>query len=136
MSYENFTIGRLAKTTAVNVETIRYYQRRGLLAEPVRPHKGIRRYTERDAQRVRFIKQGQKLGFSLDELKELMSLEDEQQCQEARNIALKKLSSIRERIEGLRNIEKALSDLVECCSHNAEEVSCPIIMALLNAPHP
>jgi MerR family mercuric resistance operon transcriptional regulator len=69
MSHENFTIGRLAKTTAVNVETIRYYQRRGLLAEPVKPHKGIRRYTERDAQRVRFIKQGQKLGFSLDELK-------------------------------------------------------------------
>jgi MerR family mercuric resistance operon transcriptional regulator len=133
MSHENFTIGRLAKTTAVNVETIRYYQRRGLLAEPVRPHKGIRRYTEKDAQRVRFIKQDQKLGFSLDELKELMSLEDEQQCQEARNIALKKLSSIRERIDGLRNMENALSDLVECCSHNANEVSCPIIMALLNA---
>jgi MerR family mercuric resistance operon transcriptional regulator len=136
MSHEIFTIGRLAKTTAVNVETIRYYQRRGLLAEPVKPHKGIRRYTERDAQRVRFIKQGQKLGFSLDELKELMSLEDEQQCQEARNIALKKLSSIQERIDGLKNMEKALSDLIECCSQNADEVSCPIIMALLNASNP
>lgn len=135
MTQENFTIGQLAKTTEVNVETIRYYQRRALLAEPVRPHKGIRRYTERDAQRVRFIKQGQKLGFSLDELKELMSLEDEKQCQEARNIALKKLLSIRERIEGLKNMEKALSDLLECCSHNADEVSCPIIMALLNASH-
>jgi MerR family mercuric resistance operon transcriptional regulator len=133
MTHENFTIGRLAKTTAVNVETIRYYQRRGLLAEPVRPHKGIRRYTERDAQRVRFIKQGQKLGFSLDELKELMSLENEQQCQETRNIALKKLSLIRERIEGLKAMEKALSDLIECCSQNADAVSCPIIMALLNA---
>lgn len=63
MTHENFTIGRLAKTMAVNVETIRYYQRSGLLTEPVRPHKGIRRYTERNAQRVRFIKQGQKLGF-------------------------------------------------------------------------
>ncbi|EIC31494.1 Hg(II)-responsive transcriptional regulator [Methylomicrobium album] len=136
MAHENFTIGQLAKTTAVNVETIRYYQRRGLLAKPVKPHKGIRRYTERDARRVRFIKQGQKLGFSLDELKELMSLEDERQCQQARNIALKKLSSIRERIEGLKNMEKALSGLVECCSHNADGVSCPIIMALLNASHP
>lgn len=135
MTHKNFTIGQLAKTTAVNIETIRYYQRRGLLKEPVRPYKGIRRYTEKDAQRVRFIKQGQKLGFSLDELKELMSLEDEQQCLEARNIAMKKLSSIRERIEGLRNMEKALSDLVECCSQNADEVSCPIIMALLNASH-
>jgi MerR family mercuric resistance operon transcriptional regulator len=84
MPYENFTIGQLAKTTAVNIETIRYYQRRGLLPEPVKPHQGMRRYTERDAQRVRFIKQGQKLGFSLDELKELISLEDEQQCLEAR----------------------------------------------------
>ncbi|WP_031430222.1 Hg(II)-responsive transcriptional regulator [Methylomicrobium agile] len=135
MAHENFTIGQLAKTTAVNVETIRYYQRRGLLAKPVKPHKGIRRYTERDARRVRFIKQGQKLGFSLDELKELMSLEDERQCRQARNIALKKLSSIRERIEGLKNMEKALSGLVECCSHNADEASCPIIMALLNASH-
>ena len=85
---------------------------------------------------MRFIKQGQKLGFSLDELKELMSLEDEQQCLEARKIALKKLSSIRERIDGLRNMEKALSDLIECCSHNADEVSCPIIMALLKASRP
>jgi MerR family mercuric resistance operon transcriptional regulator len=136
MAHENFTIGQLAKTTAVNVETIRYYQRRGLLAEPVKPHKGIRRYSERDAQRVRFIKRGQKLGFSLDELKELMGLEEEQQCREARDIALKKLSSIRERIEGLRNMEKALSDLVDCCSHNADAVSCPIIRVLLNASHP
>jgi MerR family transcriptional regulator, mercuric resistance operon regulatory protein len=136
MTHENFTIGQLAKTTAVNIETIRYYQRRGLMAEPVKPNKGIRRYTERDAQRVRFIKQGQKLGFSLDELKELMSLEDERQCLEARNIALKKLSSIRKRIEGLKNMENALSDLVECCSLNSDAVSCPIIMALLNASHP
>lgn len=136
MTHENFTIGRLARTMAVNVETIRYYQRRGLFAESVKPYKGIRRYIERDAQRVRFIKQGQKLGFSLDELKELMNLEDEQQCPEARNIALKKLSSIRERIEGLKNMEKALSDLIERCSHHADEVSCPIIMALLNTSYP
>lgn len=56
MAHENFTIGQLAKTVEVNVETIRYYQRRGLLAEPAKPHKGIRRYSERDAQRLRFIK--------------------------------------------------------------------------------
>lgn len=136
MTQSFFSIGELAKKAGVNVETIRFYQRRNLLRHPVKPFNGIRHYTERDAQRVRFIKQGQKLGFTLDELKELMSLEDEQQCQQAQNIALKKLSSIRERIEGLKNMEKALSDLIECCSQNADEVSCPIITVLLNASPP
>ena len=136
MTQSFFSIGELAKKAGVNVETIRFYQRRNLLRHPVKPFNGIRHYTERDAQRVRFIKQGQKLGFTLDELKELMSLEEEQQCQQAQNIALKKLSSIRERIEGLKNMEKALSDLIECCSQNVDEVSCPIIMVLLNALSP
>lgn len=102
-----------------------------LLTEPDRPLKGVRRYAERDVQRLRFIKQGQKLGFSLDELTELLSLEDGQHCREARDIALKKLSLIRERIEGLRTMEKALSDLAESCSQNTGAVSCPIILALL-----
>lgn len=133
MTQESFTIGTLAKMAGVNVETIRFYQRRGLLAEPARPLKGVRRYTERDAQRVRFIKQGQKLGFSLGELIELLSLEDGQHCREARDIALKKLSSIRERIEGLRSIEKTLSELAESCSKNTGAVSCPIIHTLLMA---
>lgn len=131
MTQESFTIGVLAKRAGVNVETIRFYQRRALLTEPDRPLKGIRRYTERDVQRVRFIKQGQKLGFSLDELTELLSLEGGQHCREARDIALKKLSSIRERIEGLHTMEKALSDLAERCSQNMGAVSCPIILALL-----
>ena len=131
MTQECFTIGVLAKRAGVNVETIRFYQRRGLLTEPDRPLKGVRRYAERDVQRVRFIKQGQKLGFSLDELTELLSLEEGQHCREARDIALKKLSSIRERIEGLRTMEKALSDLAERCSQNTGAVSCPIILALL-----
>ena len=133
MTQENFTIGALAKRAGVNVETIRFYQRRGLLAEPERPLKGVRRYTEREARRVRFIREGQKLGFSLDELAELLSLEDGQHCREARDIALKKLAAIRERIEGLRTMEKALSGLVESCAQNTGAVSCPIIHALLMA---
>jgi MerR family mercuric resistance operon transcriptional regulator len=131
MTHENFTIGTLAKMAGVNVETIRFYQRRGLLAEPERPLRRVRRYTEYHAQRVRFIKQGQKLGFSLDELMELLTLEDGQHCQKSREIAMKKLSSIRERIESLRAIEKTLSELGESCSENTGEVSCPIIHVLL-----
>lgn len=131
MIQKNFTIGALAKKAGVNVETIRFYQRRGLLVEPVKPFKGIRHYTEQDMQRVKFIKQGQKLGFSLDEVSELLSLEDGQHCQEAKEIAFRKLVQIRERIEGLRMMETALSNLVESCSNNTNSVSCPIIQALL-----
>ena len=131
MTQKSFTIGALAKKAGVNVETIRFYQRRGLLVEPVKPLKGIRHYTEQDVQRVRFIKEGQKLGFSLDEVAELLSLEEGRHCREAKEIALRKLVLIRERIEGLRMMEAALSQLVESCASNADSVSCPIIHSLL-----
>jgi MerR family mercuric resistance operon transcriptional regulator len=131
MTQKFFSIGELAKEAGVNVETIRFYQRRHLLSQPIKPFHGIRHYTERDAQRIRFIKQGQKLGFTLDEVAELLSLEEGQHCREAKEIALRKLVSIRERIEGLRVMEAALSDLVEDCASNSDSVSCPIILAFL-----
>jgi MerR family transcriptional regulator, mercuric resistance operon regulatory protein len=131
MTQKTFTIGALAKKAEVNVETIRFYQRRGLLVQPVKPFKGVRHYTENDVQRVRFIKQGQKVGFSLDEVSELLSLEDGQHCREAKEIALRKLVLIRERIEGLHTMETALSNLVESCASNTDSVSCPIILTLL-----
>ena len=131
MIQKSFTIGALAKKVGVNVETIRFYQRRGLLVEPVKPFKGIRHYSERDVQRVRFIKQGQKVGFSLVEILELLSLEDGQHCREAKEIALRKLTLIREHIESLRTMETALSNLVETCSNNTESISCPIILTLM-----
>jgi MerR family mercuric resistance operon transcriptional regulator len=133
MTSQTFTIGALAKQAGVTVETVRFYQRKGLLAEPQRPFKGIRRYTDRDLQRLRFIKQAQKLGFALDEVAELLSLEDKQQCREAKAIALKKLVLIRERIEALRTMETALSALAESCAGDNGAVSCPIIQALLRA---
>lgn len=131
MTQKSFTIGALAKKAWVNVETIRFYQRRGLLVEPVKPLNGIRHYNERDVQRVQFIKQGQKVGFSLDEILELLSLEDGQHCREAKEIALRKLTLIRERIESLRTMETALSNLVESCASNTDSVSCPIILTLM-----
>jgi len=134
MTQKSFTIGALAKNAGVNVETIRFYQRRGLLVEPVKPFKGIRHYSEQDVQRVQFIKHGQKLGFSLDEIAELLSLEEGQHCREAKEIALRKLMQIRERVEGLRMMEIALSDLVESCVSNTDSVSCPIIRTLLKPP--
>lgn len=130
MKQKNFTIGALAKKVGVNVETIRFYQRRGLLVKPLKPLKGVRHYTEHDVQRVRFIKKGQKLGFTLDEVSELLSLEDGQHCREAKEIAYRKLVLIRERIEDLRMMETVLSELVESCSRNVGSVSCPIILTL------
>ncbi|WP_374089203.1 MerR family transcriptional regulator [Methylomicrobium lacus] len=128
MAQNNFTIGVLAEKSGVTVETIRYYQRRGLLAEPVKPPEGVRRYSEHNVQRVLFIKQGQKLGFSLGEISALLSLEEERHCREAKEIALKKLDLIRERIEGLSAMETALSNLVEKCGNTG--TACPIIQTL------
>jgi MerR family mercuric resistance operon transcriptional regulator len=130
MMQKSFTIGTLAKMAGVNVETIRFYQRRGLLVQPLKPFKGVRYYSEPDVQRVCFIKQGQKVGFSLDEISALLSLEDRQNCREAKDIALRKLVLIRERIDGLRTMETALSNLVDSCASNADAEPCPIILTL------
>jgi MerR family transcriptional regulator, mercuric resistance operon regulatory protein len=80
---EKLTIGAFAEAAGVNVETIRFYQRKGLLVEPDRPQGGIRRYGDVDVTRVRFVKAAQRLGFSLDEIGELLRLEDGTHCKEA-----------------------------------------------------
>ncbi|WP_018952452.1 Hg(II)-responsive transcriptional regulator [Thioalkalivibrio sulfidiphilus] len=127
---EDLTIGAFAKAAGVNVETIRFYQRRGLLPEPTRPLGGIRRYGAKDVARVRFIKSAQRLGFSLDEVAELLRLEDGAQCSEARALAEGKLTDIRERLEDLTRIEQALSRLVTRCRSKKGNVNCPLIDAL------
>lgn len=80
---ESYTIGAVAKQAGVNVETVRYYQRRGLVGEPLRTLGGIRRYSQAHVRRLRFIRQGQALGFSLEEVKDLLALEDGKHCSEA-----------------------------------------------------
>jgi MerR family mercuric resistance operon transcriptional regulator len=81
------TIGALAETAGVNVETIRFYQRKGLMPEPEKPYGSIRRYGAADLARVRFIKSAQRLGFSLDEIGELLKLEDGPRCSEASSLS-------------------------------------------------
>ena len=81
---EPMTIGALARAAGVNVETIRFYQRKGLMPEPDRPLGSIRRYSADELGRIRFIKSAQRLGFSLDEVAALLELEDGTQCQQAR----------------------------------------------------
>jgi len=127
---EQMTIGGLARAVGVNVETIRFYQRRGLLPEPKRQRGSVRRYTAADVARVRFIKSAQRLGFSLDEVADLLRLEDGTHCDEARALAESKLAVVRARLADLQRIEGALADLVQRCGQAGGQVRCPLIDSL------
>jgi MerR family mercuric resistance operon transcriptional regulator len=127
------TIGVLANAAGVNVETIRFYQRKGLLQEPDRPLGGIRRYSGADLTRVHFIKAAQRLGFTLVEVAELLKLEDGTHCGEARRLAEARLRDVRERLANLRRIESALRQLVARCSAARGSIKCPLIASLQQA---
>ena len=132
------TIGTLARNAGVNVETVRYYQRRGLLAEPPRPLGGVRRYGEEALRRLHFIRQCQSLGFSLDEVGELLALDDGRHCTEASALAADRLKNVRVRLARLRRIERALAGLVSQCRRSRGRMRCPLIDALSSgaAVHP
>ncbi|TBR72132.1 MAG: Hg(II)-responsive transcriptional regulator [Burkholderiaceae bacterium] len=127
---QSFTIGALAAEAGVNVETIRFYQRRNMLAEPERPYGGIRRYGPSEVSRVRFIKAAQRIGFTLDEIAQLLQLEDGTHCSQARHIAEHKLADVRHRLENLRRMEAALATLVRRCGAGRGKIACPLIAAL------
>lgn len=127
---ETLTIGGIAQAAGVNVETIRFYQRKGLLPQPERPSGGVRRYTAAELSRVNFIKAAQRLGFSLEEIGELLTLDDGSQCDDARETAERKLADVRARLANLRQIEMTLSELVERCCASGGKVRCPLIAAL------
>lgn len=129
-SLKGLTIGAVAKAAGVNVETIRFYQRRTLLSEPGKPYGGIRRYDETDVTRVRFVKSAQRLGFSLDEIAGLLQLEDGTHCEEASVLAEHKLEDVRKRLADLRRMERTLSQLVQACHTQRGRVSCPLIAAM------
>jgi MerR family mercuric resistance operon transcriptional regulator len=127
---QTFTISKLAQAAGVNVETIRFYQRRGLLTEPAKPLGGIRRYGEAEVARVLFVKAAQRIGFTLDEIAQLLQLDDGTRCLEARAIAERKLADVRKRLQDLQRIEAALALLVDRCASRRGQVSCPLIEAL------
>jgi MerR family mercuric resistance operon transcriptional regulator len=130
---EQLTIGQLAAAAGVNVETVRYYQRRCLLSVPQRPNGGIGRYAPAALTRLRFIKRAQALGFSLDDVQVLLSLDDGQSCAAARGIGEHKLADVRERIRTLQALEHALEGLVTQCAESKRRVSCPLIETLTAA---
>ncbi len=130
MTAKGLTIGAVARASGVNVETIRYYQRLGLLREPVKPPGGVRHYAATDVERIRFIKSAQRLGFTLEEIGLLLRLEDGARCGEAREIAEGKLAEVRARLADLKRMEKALRDMVERCATARGRVECPLIASL------
>jgi MerR family mercuric resistance operon transcriptional regulator len=128
------TIGDFASAAGVNVETIRFYQRRGLIDEPPRAYGTIRRYSADDVARVRLVKSAQGLGFSFDEIAGLLRLEDGTHCDEARRAAEEKLASVRAKMAELKGIEVVLTTLIRQCSATIGNVSCPLIGALHDHP--
>lgn len=130
MAQRDLTISAFAASAGVNVETIRFYQRRGLISEPARTFGRIRRYGASDVSRVRFVKSAQSLGFSLHEIAGLLRLEDGTHCDEARAAAEEKLEGVRAKLDDLQRIERALGELVEECCAATGSVRCPLISAL------
>lgn len=131
---DHLSIGAFAEAAGVNVETIRFYQRKGLLPEPQKPYGSIRRYGEADVARVRFVKSAQRLGFSLDEVDGLLMLDDGAHCDRARFLAEHKLIDVRSKLADLLRIESVLSNLVDDCCASRGKVSCPLIAALQDPP--
>ena len=127
----SLTIGRLAESAQVNVETVRYYQRRGLMREPARPTGSVRRYMNDDVKRIRFIKRAQQLGFTLDEIANLLKLEDGRSCRETEQLAQQKLSLVEARITDLQRLRKTLRDLIGRCESGRGRITCPIIESLI-----
>lgn len=127
---ENLRIGSFARAAGVNVETISFYQRKGLLAKPYRSYGSIRRYGKADVARVKFVKAAQRLGFSLDEIGQLLKLEDGAHCREVAELAAQRLADVRARLADLTRMERALSKLVSECNSQQGQVSCPLIGSL------
>jgi MerR family mercuric resistance operon transcriptional regulator len=130
MEDASFTIGDLAKAADVGVETVRYYERRGLVPQPGRGAGAFRRYGSGHVDRIRFIKRGQALGFSLEEVGSLLELEDGTDRRSIRRIASARIEETRRRIADLQRIERVLSHLLHECEAHSKAPRCPIISAI------
>lgn len=127
---KKLTIGRVAKLAGVNVETIRFYQRRALLDEPPKPLGGYRWYPAEAVKRIRFIKRAQVLGFTLEEVASLLSLEEACACAETRALAAHKVDLIDRKLTDLTAMREALASLVQQCDAGEPTKGCPIIQVL------
>ncbi|MDH0614135.1 MULTISPECIES: helix-turn-helix domain-containing protein [Hyphomicrobiales] len=128
---EEFSIGVLSERSGVNIETIRYYEKIGVMPEPARSAGGYRVYGNDHTRRLHFVRRGRELGFSLDELRGLLQLVDghAHTCQEVHALTIEHLKDIRQKIADLRRLERVMSDMAAQCSGD-QVPECPIIDAL------
>ncbi len=129
------TIGKLAKRANVTVETIRYYQRKGLINEPVKPATGYRQYPKEVIARILFIKRAQQSGFTLKEIAELLSLDGEH-CEDVQKIAEQKRKQIDEQLRDLTALRNVLDSLVNNCRQVKSKGHCSLIDTFSNKPDP
>jgi MerR family mercuric resistance operon transcriptional regulator len=125
---KEMTIGVLARSAGVNIETIRYYQRRGLIGTPRRPPGGVRRYDTNALAQLRFIKRAQQLGFSLREIGDLLEI-GAGSCAETRVLAEARLADIEARLHDLQAMRRTLARLIHAC-RAGRETACPIVESL------
>jgi MerR family mercuric resistance operon transcriptional regulator len=128
---EELTIGQLARRTGVNRETVRYYERIGLLDSPPRTASGYRRYRGEDVRRLIFIRRARDLGFSLDRVRTLLGLAaaPDRNCAEVRSVAIDHLAEIRGKLADLRRMERVLAELVAACGEGRQP-ACPLVEVL------
>ncbi len=119
----------VAAQAQVNTQTLRYYERRGLLPEPERTQSGYRAYTPDAVRVVRFVKRAQQLGFTLDDIEDLLHLADggPASCEEARTMARTRIADLQQRINELAGMRDALTQLVDTCDQPRAERECPIL---------
>ncbi len=127
-----YTIGEAAKASALRVETIRYYEKEGLLKTPRRTAAGYRLYTEESIKRLIFICTAKELGFSLKDIKQLLSLRanPKSKCKDVKRKAEEKIQEVELKIQTLRDIKKALKNLSSACSGKGPATDCPILEAI------
>ncbi len=135
MTTPALTIGRLARTAGVNVETVRYYERAGLIPRPARRPGGFRHYGAEHLARLRFIKRSQGLGFSLKEIKELLALRVRRgaSCSDVKRRAESKLDDVRAKIATLQTLQTTLQQFIRACAHQRATDDCPILNSLEQA---
>lgn len=129
---ESLTIGKVAKLAAVGVETVRFYEREGLIGKPPRRESGYREYPADTVNRVRFIKRAKELGFSLKEIRELLALRlaPGATCGQVRQRAVAKIADIDEKVRTLQRMKRALEKLAAACNGQGTVSECPILDAL------
>ncbi len=124
-------IGELSDMTGVSIDTVRYYEKRGLIPQPVRSASGYRHYTQHDATRLKFIVQAKELGFTLEEIGQLLTLRrDGRACIEVRSVAEAKAQEIDIKIQKLSYMRQTLLELAEQCEMSPDHDPCPILKSL------